>query len=138
VYRPAVSPSVLAANWLPRMTKQPSTASQPEVASCSGPLQTNAFPAITITITTTYSTLAVFYFANSSKNAVFSISYISGYVTHLVLYYMLQSTYPSTQMVTSLMSIKHSKALFGDTFIIASIRLLSPFIYRTSLISYCL
>jgi len=43
MYRPAVGPSALAANWLPGMTKQLFVASQPEVASYSGPLQTDAF-----------------------------------------------------------------------------------------------
>jgi hypothetical protein len=48
------------------MTKQPFAASQPEVASYSGPLQTNAFPAITITIATTYSTALLLLIYNIS------------------------------------------------------------------------
>jgi hypothetical protein len=133
MHRPAVGPSVLAANWLPRMTKQPSAASQPEVASCSGPLRTDAFghryyyhP---------FHTGSFLLLANSSKNAFSSISYISSHVIHPVLHHILQSTYPSTQIVTSLISTKHSKALFNNTFIITSARLSSPFIHHTSLIS---
>ena len=58
MHGPAVGSS-LAAEWLPGMTKQLSAASQLEVASCSGPLWTDAFPAIAIAIATTHSTVTL-------------------------------------------------------------------------------
>jgi hypothetical protein len=93
MYGLVVGLSNLAANWLPGMTKQPSVASQLEVASCSSLLWTDAFGYCYYYYL--FYTGSFLFLANSSKNAFSSVLYIFGYIIYLVLYYMLWFIYPS-------------------------------------------